>query len=244
MKVTALSDKIEYPGRYKGKKISVIGDSISTLEGSNPENYKVFYTKEKCLLAGIKTPKDTWWGKVPEHLGCEILVNNSFSGSRVTKLPDRDGLYPSGCSDERASALHRGDEKPDIIIVYLGTNDWYNGVSLEHKHGIQRLLDQAFSYAYNNMLCKIRNNYPSAEILCCTLCPSDVKNADGVFPFEKEGVHMKNYCDIIKDVASENECRVIDLYSHGRFYSTLDGYHPDAEGMKSIAEMMLEELTE
>lgn len=244
MKVIALADSIGCLTRYKGKKISVIGDSISTLEGHNPENYKVFYTKEKCALAGIGSAGDTWWGLLAKRLGCEVLVNNSFSGSRVTKLPDRDGLFPSGCSDERTSSLHKNETQPDIVIVYLGTNDWYNGVSLEHKHGIQRLLDQSFSHAYNNMLDKIRTNYPSAEIWCCTLCPSDVKNESGQFPFEKMGVHMKTYGDIIKDIAAKNNYRVIDLYSYGCFYSTVDGYHPDCEGMKSLADMAVSELTD
>lgn len=224
------------------KYLSVLGDSISTLEGYNPEGYKVFYTKEKCALAGINSPEDTWWGRLAEHLGFELLVNNSFSGSRVTKLPDRDELFPSGCSNERTSQLHKSGITPDIIVVYLGTNDWYNGVSLEHKYGVQRLLDQSFTYAYNNMLSKLKSNYPLSEIWCCTLCPSDVKNSDGEFPFEKAGIHMQAYCDLIKSIAAERGCKVLDLFSHNIFYSTVDGYHPDFEGMKTLCDIMIAEL--
>lgn len=54
----------------------------------------------------------------------ELLVNNSWSGSRVTKLVGNEGLFPSGCSDERTSALHINSVKPDVIIIYLGINDW------------------------------------------------------------------------------------------------------------------------
>lgn len=225
-----------------GKYLSVLGDSVSTLEGYNPEGCKVFYTKENCALAGIDSPEDTWWGMLAAYLGCELLVNHSVSGSRVTKLPDRDTLAPSGCCDGRTSALHKQGTMPDIIIVYLGTNDWYNGVSLEHKHGIQRLLDQSFTYAYNNMLSKLKSNYPLSEIWCCTLCPSDVKNSDGEFPFEKAGIHMQAYCDLIKSIAAERGCKVLDLFSHNIFYSTVDGYHPDSEGMKTLCDIMIAEL--
>ena len=61
--------------------------------------------------------EDTWWDKVIGFFGGELLVNNSWSGSRVTKLPSSTTLFPSGCSDERTSALHINDVKPDVIIV-------------------------------------------------------------------------------------------------------------------------------
>ena len=226
---------------YYGKSFSFLGDSISTLEGCNPEGYNVFYTKEKCLTAGIKDVSDTWWGMVTEHFSARLLVNNSWSGSQVAKLPDREELFPSGCSDERTSALHLCDEMPDVIVVYLGTNDWYHGASPECSIDIQRLKDQSFRYAYNNMLTKLKRNYPEAEIWCCTLSISDAgKSAEG-FPFERMGVHMKVYCDIIKELAAEKGCRLIDIYSHLTPYDTVDGFHPSAKGMKALAGRVIEE---
>ena len=103
--------------RYFGKEFSVLGDSISTLEGYNPRGYNVFYTGENCVKSGVMQMEDTWWDKVIGFFGGELLVNNSWSGSRVTKLPSSTTLFPSGCSDERTSALHINDVKPDVIIV-------------------------------------------------------------------------------------------------------------------------------
>lgn len=114
--------------KLRGKKISIFGDSISTLIGYNPKGYNLFFTGGTCQRAGVRTAEDTWWGKVIGSLGGELLVNNSWSGSCVTKLPNREGLFPSGCSDERTSALHNGLQMPEVIIVYLGTNDWANGI--------------------------------------------------------------------------------------------------------------------
>lgn len=224
---------------YKGKFFSFLGDSISTLEGFNPDVSNIFYTNEKAFEAGIRSPRDTWWWQVAAHFDALPLVNNSWSGSRVTKLPHQDMLFPSGCSDKRTSELHRGGILPDVIIIYLGTNDWYNGAPLEHHHGIQQLLDQSFTYAYGNMLTKIKSNYPEAELWCCTLSISDANGGD--FPFELAGIHMREYCEIIKTLAKKHGCRIIDIYSHLKPYDTIDGYHPSAKGMKTLAEIIIEE---
>lgn len=239
-----MSDYTQKNSIYRNKKFSILGDSISTLEGYNPEGNKVFYDTEKCLKANIHGPEDTWWGKVIDCFGGELLINNSWSGSWVAKMPHIDELSYSGCSDERTSSLHIGDRKPDVIIVYLGTNDWYYGASPEYNGELQILKDQSFCYAYNNMLKKLKENYPQAEIWCCTLCVSDIGNFAETFPFERMGVHMKVYCDIIKAVACENGCRVIDLYSHLTPYDTVDGCHPSAKGMETLAKLIIKELTE
>lgn len=178
-----------------------------------------------------------------DFFGGELLINDSWSGSWAAKMPGRDELSFSGCSDERTSSLHQGDRKPDVIIVYLGTNDWYYGASPEYHGEIQILKDQSFRYAYNNMLKKLKSNYPEAEIWCCTPCVSDIGDGAQAFPFERMGVHMKVYCDVLKEVACENGCRVIDLYSSLTPYETVDGYHPSAKGMETLAQLIIKEVT-
>ena len=86
---------------YYKKRISILGDSISTLEGYNPLGHNLFFKGEICAKSGVSDMTDTWWGQVINLLGAELLVNNSWSGSRVSKLPDSQSLFPSGCSDER-----------------------------------------------------------------------------------------------------------------------------------------------
>ena len=70
---------------YSGKTFSILGDSISTLEGYNPEKFPVFYyTRCYDVQAGVKTIMDTWWGKVINYFEGRFLVNNSWAKSRVT----------------------------------------------------------------------------------------------------------------------------------------------------------------
>lgn len=229
---------------YFGKQFSILGDSISTLDGFNPKGYKIFYTDDNCVKSGVAAAKDTWWDKVIGFFGGELLVNNSWSGSRVTKLKDKDQLFPSGCSDERTAALHINDVKPDVILVYLGTNDWAFGSKTGNE---TRVLDEdnneLFDEAYDNMLKKIMTNYPKSEVWCCTLCETYIsKRPDFKFPHQYAGIHIEEYNEIIRDVVRRNDCRLIDLYDYKVAYDSIDGSHPTNAGMNTIATMVIRSM--
>ena len=156
--------------KYFGKRVSIIGDSISTFEGYNPQGFAVFYNEEKQQQAGIVNVTDTWWQTVIDFFGAKLLVNNSWSGSRATKLPGNNELFPSGCSDERTNGLHLGVMKPDVILVYIGTNDWAYGVLTGGETRItEGDIHELFYQAYHGMIDKLKKNYPQAEIFCFTL---------------------------------------------------------------------------
>ena len=230
--------------RYFGKRFSILGDSISTFEGYNPCGYKVFYNGENCIKSGVIQVEDTWWNHVIRFLGGELLINNSWSGSRVTKLPEIDQLFPSGCSDERTSNLHIGNETPDVIIVYLGTNDWAFGAATGNDTCI---LNQdpyeRFDDAYLAMLRKIKKNYPQSEVWCCTLNTTFMSgNIRFQFPYSYGGNHIEEYNEIIRCVARENQCSIIDLYVYNQPYDTLDGTHPNRKGMKTLSQLILREI--
>ena len=114
----------------------------------------MFFTGESYQKSGVSDMNDTWWRQVISCCGGELLVDNSWSCSRVTKLPNRDSLFPSGCSDERTNGLHIGSVKPDVIIVYLGTNDWVRGVESANADGrdCDKMWASVFETAYNKCL--------------------------------------------------------------------------------------------
>ena len=108
---------------YKGRLFSVLGDSISTLQGYTEPRGAEYYEGMTRLSSGVLMPKDTWWGRVIDALGGELLVNNSISGSLASRHPDCQ--VPSyGCSDGRICSLGRGGASPHVIMIMLGTNDW------------------------------------------------------------------------------------------------------------------------
>lgn len=232
---------------YFGKKFSVLGDSISTLEGCHPQGYKVFFKDEICKRTGVVKETDTWWGKVIRFFGGELLVNNSWSGSRVTMVPENFELFPSACSNERTGFLHWDEEVPDVILVYLGTNDWGFGALLSRRDKRKKTRPQIanysryqeFDYAYDNMLKKLRRNYPSAEIWCCTLGVTEMSsNPYFEFPYEYCGMNIEAYNGVIRKKAKKHKCNIIDLYAENQPYDTIDGTHPNKDGMNTLAKMI------
>ncbi len=233
----------QYHNKYYKKQFSILGDSISTLAGYNPKGYKVFFDEKNCEKADIHNMNDTWWGKVIDFYGGELLVNNSWSGSRVTSSSAT--LFPSGCSNERTSCLHINGVKPDVIIIYLGFNDWANGVALDDTHIFEESLDHSyFSCAYNKMLENVTSNYPNAEIWCCTLNTTYMStNPRFKFPYKHGGIHIEEYNRKIKQVANNyNNCEIIDLYKYNIPYDTIDGSHPNANGMNTLATLVIKEM--
>lgn len=223
--------------KYCGKQFSILGDSISTLNGYNPRGYKVFYYGDNCRKAHVEESTDTWWGEVLKFFGADLLVNNSWSGSRVTKLPNQEELFPSGCSDERTSSLHINSVNPDVIIINLGTNDWAFGARTGEE---TRILDdvesELFEEAYRIMLQKIKSNYPESEVWCCTLSETFISNKpEFSFPHKYVGIHIEEYNEIIRRTVRENRCKLIDLYNMKMPYDSIDGSHPNKSGMKTIA---------
>lgn len=221
---------------YENKYFSILGDSISTLDGYSEPKDAVFYDISCKLESGILTPADTWWGRIIDTLGGRLLVNNSFSGSTVCYHPFYE--IPSyGCSDERTGALGRDGILPDVIMVYMGANDRGYAFPVEDdKSGSPT----SFLPAYSLMLDKLKRNYPDAEIWCFTLPVSKCDSQDGFsFPFSIGGRHISEYCDAIKKCAKIKDCRVIDLYSTSEPFDTIDGIHASAEGMKMIAQAVI-----
>lgn len=233
-------------GFYKNKLFSILGDSISTFEGCSIPDYAAFYDTTHKLSANVITVSDTWWGKVINYLGGELLVNNSFSGSTVCW----NSLYriqSYGCSDERTASLGKEGISPDVIMIYMGTNDWGSGIRVFRDERFDPVEDNParFLSAYNQMLKKLKTNYPNAEIWCFTLPISKCSaKSEFSFPYFYGGRHISEYCDAIKMCAKEYDCRIIDLYSSSEPYDTLDGFHPTANGMETIANAVINELND
>ncbi len=228
--------------KYVGKKFSILGDSISTLNGYNPIDYNVFYKDLNCKKFGVSEISDTWWGKVINYFDGDLLVNNSWSGSRVTRLPNEEALFPSGCSDERTSNLHMNSIKPDVIFVNLGINDWANGVKVYSDE--TRLLipyyTDCFSEAYELMIQKLKDNYPNSEIWCFTLAETVIsKMPDFKFPHSYNGIDIQKYNVEICRIANEYRCKIVHLKTP---YDSIDGIHPNEAGMNTIALQTIKEM--
>lgn len=224
----------------KAKYFSLLGDSVSTLDGYSEPDFASYYSGERKAYADVFAPADTWWGQVIAALGGELLVNDSFSGSTVCRLPEH--AIPSyACSDERTSSLGRGGRLPDVIMIFMGINDWGYGVKILPDEGEAETLS-VFSVAYRCMLDKLRKNYPRSELWCLTLPASCPEQRGECFQGRHFRHRLEEYCGAICACAEQCGCRVIDLYHAVEAFLTVDGFHPNAQGMKTLAEAMLDQL--
>ncbi len=218
--------------KYNNKYFSILGDSISTLEGDSIPSEACFYSLINRCQTQINEVHDTWWGIVINKLGGIVLVNNSYSGSTVSKTPIH--LFPSfGCSMERTSSLSTLDKKPDVIIVFMGLNDWGSGFNP----------NELFYYSYKSMLQRLKENYNSAEIWCVSLPYGSINdNKINKYCNENRKYNIEEYCNIINKCSKELECKFIDIYKQQYIYESIDGYHPNNEGMKMIASSILDNI--
>ena len=225
---------------YKDKYFSILGDSISTFEGYTEPKDAVYYDKAKKMETGVLTLADTWWGMVIEGLGGKLLVNNSWSGSTVCNHPSFE--VPSyACSAERTSSLDNDGIAPSVILVFMGTNDWGMGFRVTDSQGKSTTV---FSVAYREMLTRLKENYPDAEIWCMTLPISQCSVREKfTFSYFSNGRHIAEYCEAIRESAKEMDCHVIDLYTYGEPHDTIDGCHPNVDGMKTLATAVFKALT-
>ena len=227
--------------RYQNQYFSVLGDSISTLEHYSVPEYAAFYTHHNCLETGVFIPSDTWWGQVIDTLGGKLMVNDSFSGSTVCFHPKYE-IQSYGCGKKRTSNLGKYGCSPDVIMILMGINDWGKGIPISSNKE-----DHAYCFlpSYQIMLDQLKQNYPKAEIWCLTLPISTCSGyPDFCFPYCFGGIHIEKYCDAIRICAKQAGARLIDLYNASEPYDTVDGFHPNEQGMQTLANNILHLLSQ
>lgn len=219
-----------------GKYVSIIGDSISTFKGWIPEGQPVFYDGKKY---GVTDAYKTWWNIAISELGMKLCVNNAWSGSRVTTT---NGTAGAACMD-RCQNLHTSEHEPDIIIVYIGINDFNRGVELGTYDGRSPIPETTttFREAYGVMLDKILTRYQTARVFVATLPYCDRNDDENGFPeINGAGVPLPDYNNAIRELADAFGLDIIELSKCGITFQNRklylgDELHPNADGMKLVA---------
>lgn len=230
--------------------LSIFGDSISTYGGYIPEGFNVFYPE----YGEVTDVSQTWWKQLLDDTGMELCVNDSSSGSTCVgdSLSIDDPKY--GCSGYRVSSLTGKQGKtPDVIIIYIGTNDLMTNVPLGDNDGtglVEEGIIENFSDAYCLMLDKIESDYPAARIYCCTLLQVGDWGTDRPFVtfINKLGLTSGDYSERIETIAKNKGIPVIDLYHCGIEIDNLhemtsDGVHLTPAGMKLVECAVLDGIT-
>lgn len=204
---------------FSGKKVAVLGDSLSAVSNYVSSNYWSLYPAE-----GVSV-KDMWWYLAAEELDMEICEINACGGSGVTQFSwaNQQGMVPM---EGRGKSLNKWGENPEIIWVLLGGNDIIGGA------GIDEILT-----GYTKLLNEIKEGYPQADIYLMTYYPLNAEY--------KEGTEYLN--KMIEQLGETNGVQVINLENCGITWDNtqeyrLDELHPNKEGMLMIAEEVIREM--
>ena len=249
-RVTSLENRFS----LEGKKLSIIGDSISTFNGYIPTGYDYFYPKTGTGY--VSSVDDMWWKKLADETGLSILKNASWSGSCVTNESTAYSTAQCASTNARINDLADNGTNPDIIICYIGINDFFqvrsNGTRYSKALGDYTALTAlsaqpedemqsetfyptTFSEAYALMLGKIMTTYPSAKVYCCTLPEANPHNSnyqgdtDGfpVFNQLSTPLTLVSYNDRIRTLARNMGARIIELHDCGINYWNVNSYTQD-----------------
>ena len=166
--------------RFKGKTISILGDSISTFEGYIPKaDGKNLAHRPRYPQADLLSDvESTWWMKLINTFGARLGVNDSWAGSTVSnfrEINEKD-FGPDAAMASLTRIRNLGaNGAPDIILFFGGTND--AGKMIEkgcfdpnHKLDLSAYKWESFADAYAEALLRLKYFYPKAQIFA--LSPS------------------------------------------------------------------------
>ena len=227
-KVSKVTDNIEYTAQYEEIKnitsldnlvVSILGDSITTFYSADSPVNSYYHGENQFYYptysSTVKTVDLTWWYKLINNNNMKLGINNSWSGSCAYGTSSSAGM-----TDGRINTITENGD-PDIVIIYLGTNDCAGGFELAN-----------FSNAIQTMISKIRK-ITDAEIFITTLGYSNYTGNK----YKEE--NRLAYNAELRKLASELNCGLVPLdeYITSTSYSFYlgDFLHYNAKGAELLS---------
>ena len=206
---------------FKGKKLSILGDSMSTYRGvSNDANANLTIRYNPFFYYDPFPLEKTYWMRLINELGMTLCVNNSWASGNLSGIDNPD----SGVNRVHNLSNNAG-EKPDYIIVFMGVNDLGRNVKSD-----------VFALDYAKTLMIIKEKYPEAKVFCINL-------PDRYEDFKKR-TELFNKAISDATLAAGENFFVVDLFNselNNDFYynNTVDGIHPDEDGARIISKIVI-----
>ena len=262
---------------FGGKKVSVMGDSISTYvnvsggdaaktTNSTIKSNSAYYNGVHNELLLDNDVNKTWWMRTINHLGADLLVNNSDSGGFILDFK-ANGNAPAYM---RADQLHddTGDDagtEPDMIFIYLGTNDFarygknaaFGDVGSVDFDSLEDMCSpdyraKSVAEAYAILLYKLTRTYENAEIYCLDLIEATSWHTNG------RDQTIDDFNAMIAALCQRFGAHFVDIYTKSGitlenlndYVPVYDGddtdnlYHPNAAGFELISNVLLEVIIE
>ncbi len=201
---------------FSQQRVSILGDSYSTYYGHvTPDTNLCWYgVPGEKKENDVKKVEDTWWYHFINDKGYQLEKNNSYSGSTICNTGYKKADYSDRSFITRMSDLG----KPDIILVFGGTNDSWAGAPIgDYKYANWTKADlYNFRPAFCRLLDYITKNYPEAKVYNITNSELSAEVTDS----------MDKIC---RHYGITNIC----LHDIDKQWG-----HPSVQGMKSISEQL------
>lgn len=243
----------------KDISLAIYGDSISTYAGWIPSGNRVEYSGS---IHGITNVNQTWWKKVVDYFGYNLVMNNSWSGRCVSTIRDTESgnLNSGGCEQANIDVIG-SNGTPDIIIVEMGTNDinranilglgtWSgNPVGNVSDDNVEDADLTSFSECYARMIYRIHKTYPEAIVYCCTIMPQKRASINGWTQITQDNKTLEIWNSKIKEIADISGCRIIDFAVCGNTYINADivfgdgATHPNGVGFLNMFDIAKKALS-
>jgi len=197
-------------------RASILGDSYSTHEGTlTKSSYLSWYRLPPNNKNDVTSIDQVWWHQVFDTLNWTLETNNSYSGATICNTG-----Y-DGADNKKISFVARMNElgKPDVILVFGGTNDSWAGSPVgEYKYSNWTDEDlYSFRPAMAKLCDGLNTMYPDASAYF-------ILN-DCLDSITKESIHV---------IAGHYDIPCIDL----AVFDKQDG-HPSVAGMRSITNQLI-----
>jgi len=229
---------------YKGKVISILGDSISTFAGYIPvaDGFNLAHRARYPQSNLLTDVNETWWMQVLTELDAKLGVNDSWAGSRVSNTISGN----SGDQGEKAAmaSLTRiqnlgSNGTPDVILFYGGTNDigalitlgTFDSSTAPTEVDLNSTKWNSVADAYAAAILRMQYYYPNAEIVAMlpTYTSSYYTKAE-----------LDQYNSVFGAICEHYGVTYVDLRDCGITTANLpDGIHPDAIGMDYITKAVI-----
>lgn len=221
----------------KDAGISILSDSISTFydasssvnsiyHGTNEYYYPIYSTD-------VKSVDKTWWYQAITGVGATLFINNSLSGSAAYGASAK-----AGQSYTRLSLLG-AKGKPNIVFVYMGSNDNVNGHTIAQIESAYRVI---IEYINENFVDKKGDYYIKPIIYLFTNGYSAYSGYE--YTEDRRLQINKLFTDLAKEYG--DNVRIFDLASvvtKDNYIECLnDSLHYNAYGMKLIADSLVAQL--
>lgn len=243
---------------FEGKVISVLGDSISAMQGYIPveDGFNLKHDQQYSASFGVD---NMWWKIVINRLGAKLGICDAWDGTRVVNTSETDTgkSGPNTYLGSSTRLINLGSNgTPDMILIFAGTNDARSGIGssdtfeatkeyapITEEELYTNTTTTKLAEAYTALIQKLQYLYPYTKLVA--LAPMYGKS------FSLTPQARMASLKIIRDVCDYFGVLLLDpikaginmnnTYNGNRTYFK-DGIHPNENGMKLIGDFVYKQI--